>query len=194
MGVLLNLMILILFMIASSIVKASGLSVQPLFLEFTKGKKTRSEPFEFTVQSEKNMKVKIDLYKAFQEKSGKLNFVQDTNESKDVIVLKKNKFETKSNIPLKIEGKINYPKNADKTFLYALMVEEDKSSVGSGVSINIRYAIILKINSNIKKSQTLSKIHALSMEKRGDKVIVFANVQNTGKNDFYVEMVIRRPS
>lgn len=178
------------FLYAASAYSAS-LSVQPLYLEFSKDKKNRNQPFEITVLSEKNMKIKVDLYKAFQERSGKLTFIQDTNERKDIIVLKKNNFELKSNAPIKIEGKINFPKDENKTFLYALMIEEDRSHQSSGVSINIRYAVILKINSLSKKTLVLSKIKSLSIEKGGEKLIVKTTVQNNGIKDFYTEASVK---
>lgn len=165
---------------------SSTLSVQPLYLEFVKNKKTRKEKFEITVSSEKNKKVKLDIYKAFQEKSGKLSFVQEDN-SKDMIELKKNSYTVRANKPLTIEGFINFPKDKNKTFLYALMIEEDKSNTSSGVSINVRYAVILKVNSSHRKSKIEADLYGLSVQNIDGKLVLKSSIRNSGMKDFYIK-------
>lgn len=166
---------------------SAGLSVQPLYLEFAKKRKVKREPFSVTVSSENTMRLKLDLYKAVQERSGKLSFIKELDEPNNTIELKKYRYLLKANKRTTIPGFINYPRKTNNTYVYALMIEEDKAKTNAGINVNIRYAVILKVNTGHRKTPIKAEISRIGLSNSESRLILSSTIVNKGAKDFYIK-------
>ena len=125
---------LISFFCAFGDVRAADLGVQPLYFEFEK-RGASKEKFEVTISAYNPTKVRFSVFKATQDITGKLNFIEAAEQ--DVVELKENSLTFLREGTKTIEGIIKYPKRVNKTIVYALMVEEDKGDASTGIGIMV---------------------------------------------------------
>jgi hypothetical protein len=162
---------------------AADLSVQPLYLEF-KNMGKEEENFEIKVSSTAAAIVNVTLYEAKQDLSGKLSFIESNN--KEIIELKKNRYSFKRKGVEAITGKIIYPKKLNKTIVYALMIEEEKNEAIKGIGINVRYAVVFKINTNKRRIYEKGTFSKLNIKKAGQRIVIQGLFENTTVKDYKV--------
>jgi hypothetical protein len=166
-----------------SIVFAADIGVQPLYFEF-KNHGKQIESFEFEIKSNKATKVNLSIYNAKQAVSGKLDFIE--NNDQEIIKLKKNIVEFRRPGVKKIQGLIEYPKDVNKTHVYAVMVEEVRDEALRGVGILVRYAVVFKVTTNKKRVYERAIVNDLKLRHVKKKLVFQASFENITVKDFTV--------
>lgn len=177
----------------SGFAAAANLSVQPLYLEFTPSKQLKSKNFEISVSSEQAVKIKTSLFQAQQDITGKLSFTELLGEKDQdaIVTLKKNSYQIKRDSNAKIRGTIKFPRRTNKTLLYAVMIEEDKGKSRGGVSINVRYAVILKVQTSHRKTRIKSKLSFIGLQKTDQGMLIKALIKNESQRDFRINAMAK---
>lgn len=185
-----KLLILFFVLLAPLSSYSADLGVFPLYFDFTKAD-APDEDFKITVKSNKATKVKASLYKASQAIDGKLNFEKvEPAVASQIIKLKKDKhtFYRKSNWVL--EGKVLYPKKINKTDAYAVMIEEVIDKDKKGISVTVRYAVVLKIQSSNQRAYETGNLEIGSFFSNNNKIYFKSEFKNLSVKDYKVESVL----
>jgi hypothetical protein len=140
--------ILAIFLMMSANAFANGLSVTPLYLEFKKDGRKKI-PFSVKVESENAADFRISVYKATQGISGKLGFEEIPKQ--DFIEIKNPELRFMRKGIQNVEGYVNMSSRTKETHVFALMIEEAPNERKGGISIKVRYAVVLKVNTSRKR-------------------------------------------
>jgi len=164
---------IILVCVAFSVSAHGGeFAISPLVINI-EGKKNTKIPFEFTVKAKKTGDVTIKVFDLNQIETGHMGFIEGDENSKESksswVTLEKTKFSIKQNDFSVAKGHVVIPRKAKGQHLAAVMVEEVQSKeVKNGIAVNVRYAVILKIDTTSGKkirSRTKTKFENLSFRK-----------------------------
>ncbi|MEY8203572.1 MAG: hypothetical protein RPR40_00745 [Bermanella sp.] len=157
-----RIILLLLTIIFCASVHSGEFAVAPMVINI-EGEKNKPIPFEFTVKAKKSGKVVLKIYDLNQVETGHMGFMEGDSSNKSSkahwIKIKENKFALKSGDYRVAKGTIKIPSRARGQHLAAIMVEEVQSEEEKkGISVNVRYAVVLKINTdNGKKRRTRTK-------------------------------------
>ena len=151
---------------------AGEFAVAPMVINI-EGGKNRNIPFEFTIKAKKTGKVVLNIYDLSQIETGHMGFIAANKSNKNSkaswIKMKNKEFSLKSGEFSLAKGFIKIPSKAKGQHLAAIMVEEvqDKEEK-NGITVNVRYAVVLKINAQKNKSKRIrskTKFDNLSFSK-----------------------------
>lgn len=145
------------FILFSTPVFTKGFSVQPLLFEFDSQRKKYREDFTIKIKTDKKLKIETQLYQAKQDLDGRLSFEAIEN-SGAILKMNKNSLSFAGPGEKSLSGTINVKGNRPDTKLYALMVEETKQKASKGIGIQVRYAVILKLNARPSRAKYKYKI------------------------------------
>jgi hypothetical protein len=171
---LIKIIIIILVGVSAS-VQAGEFAISPLVINI-EGKKNTRIPFEFTVKAKKTGDVKIKIFDLNQIETGHMGFIEGDKVNKESksnwVTLDKTQFSIKQNDFRVAKGYVVIPRKAKGQHLAAVMVEEvQDEEVKNGIKVNVRYAVILKIDTTTGKksrSRTKTKFEELSFRKVDD--------------------------
>lgn len=176
---------------------AKGFAVQPLYLEFKPRGKVKKERFEIKITTESAIKLKLGLFKAEQDLTGKLSFKElpPVDKNSNIITLDKKKYQINRAGLVKVRGSVTYPRKQNKTAIYAIMIEEDRSKSETGISINVRYAVVLKVQTSKRKTMIRITLDSIKIEPMGGNLVLSSVITNKSVKDFDIEAIakIRRP-
>ncbi len=140
---------------------AGEFAVAPLVINIEGDKNTRI-PFEFTIKAKKTGKVTLKIYDLNQVETGHMGFVEGDKEIKSSksnwIKIKDTQYSIKGGEFRLAKGYVKIPSKAKGQHLAAIMVEEDqKEADKKGITVNVRYAVVLKINAQKSKKRIRSR-------------------------------------
>lgn len=170
----LNIILGLLLLLSLSYSVAGEFAISPMLIEIstTPGSK---EVFEFHIFGKKSGKVKVSPFSMRQQPTGHMAFVDLTGkveETADWLDLSDSLIDVKENEDYTITGTLTIPRKAAGNHLLALMVEEVKGERNKGVSLSVRYAIVVNINIIGKKSRIKGSFSDLVIEEQEGKYFV----------------------
>jgi hypothetical protein len=146
----------LIFISYSSIALSADFEVSPMFLDIKPAEKDPNKPHDFKIEikAKRAANIVLTFYRANQNEDGYLDFIEmNQKEVSKKIKIDNMKYSFPRAGNWNISGKIIFEKGKKKTEAYAVMVEEDRgeNKVSSGVGVNVRYAVILKIQNSLKR-------------------------------------------
>lgn len=170
--------------IAPIITVAGEFAVSPMVIN-VKGEKNVKVPFEFTIKAKKGGSVKLSVFDLEQLETGHMGFVEGDKEIKESkanwIELKEDRFNIKTDEYVVANGFLRLPHKAKGKHLAAIMVEELKEDKDKkGINVNVRYAVVLKIDSqtNTKRARIKTEFKQLTQQKTEEGWMFEAWFQN----------------
>lgn len=147
-------------------------AISPLVLNI-EGEKNTKIPFEFTIKAKKTGDVNIKIFDLNQIETGHMGFVEGSDENKESksnwVSLDESSYSIKKGDFRVVTGNVVIPRKAKGQHLAAVMVEEVQSKeVKNGIAVNVRYAVVLKIDTLKGKklrTRTKTKFENLSVRK-----------------------------
>jgi len=175
---------LILFL---SIANAGEFAVSPLVLD-VEGIKNRPVPFEFTVKAKKPGEVALKVFDLKQMETGHMGFIEGEKKDKtskfNWVKLDVTGVKLKTDEFAVIRGTVTIPSRAKGKHLAAVMVEEVKpENEKKGIDVNVRYAVVIKINTQKKgkKVRVKTKFEALTFVKKEGAWVFEGWFENKGR-------------
>ena len=175
-------------------------AISPLVINI-EGKKNTKIPFEFTVKAKKTGGVKIKVFDLNQIETGHMGFIEGDEKNKQSksnwVTLDKDSFSIREGEFSVATGHVVIPRKAKGQHLAAVMVEEvQDKEVKNGIAVNVRYAVILKIDTTSGKkvrSRTKTKFHNLSYRKVEDGWEFEGQFENLSKTEgrLFAELQLR---
>ena len=141
------------------LLQAGEFAVSPMVINI-EGSRNKNIPFEFTIKAQKRGRVALNIYDLNQIETGHMGFVAGSKSNKDSkanwIKIKDREFSLKAGEFVVAKGVIKIPQKANGQHLAAIMVEEKQAKEGKdGITVNVRYAVILKIDAKKNKSKRI---------------------------------------
>lgn len=136
---------------------AGEFAVSPLVINI-EGDKNKRIPFEFTIKAKKAGDVVLKVFDLQQIETGHMGFIEGDKTNKESkinwIKLNDEDFSIKQNDFVIARGDIKIPATAKGQHLAAIMVEEKPDPAkAQGVTVSVRYAVVLKIDAQSGKVQ-----------------------------------------
>ncbi|GAA4651041.1 hypothetical protein GCM10023116_33240 [Kistimonas scapharcae] len=195
---MIKLYTLLITLLFSLSVMASGIAVSPLIIEL-KSESSDTVPFEFTISGkEKAKKVRLSVYDMKQQNTGHMGFIEtlnDNNQSKAAWVrLEKDEYTIKKDASIQVPGKIKIPPRSPGNHLVAVMVEELKENASQqGISINVRYAVILNITveDNKRRPRVKTDFQQLELVKLNDRLMLMGDFANLSQHEGFLQSEVQ---
>ncbi len=170
----------------SNILHAANIGVYPLYIELNGDGKVE-ESFEINISSDRSAKIKLSVLRASQNKEGKLDFFPMDEKTMNSILKMKSKTHTFVRAGVwKARGTIVFPKSGNQTEAFTLMVEEVKPSSEKGVSVRVRYAVVLKTTNSSKRVFENGKVNNIKIGFNNQNPVLISEFQNLSLKDFKV--------
>ncbi|MFL0798601.1 MAG: hypothetical protein K6L73_14060 [Cellvibrionaceae bacterium] len=178
--------------LASVIIMAAEFAISPMMIELDSSPGI-NEKFSFQIHGKKAGIARIFMSDLQQEASGHMSFSEfkDTKSNNLVswITLEKNSVKVKQDETVTIDGVINIPRRTTGSHVAAIMVEEEKTGESSGINLNVRYAIIIAVNIDGKKSRISTAYEGLTIEEQNGNYFVSAWFSNNSIIDSKLQSV-----
>ena len=185
------------------LVEAGEFAISPLVINI-EGKKNTKIPFEFTVKAKKTGDVKISIFDLNQIETGHMGFIEGDKENKasklNWVTLGDKSLSIKQGDFKVAKGHVVIPRKAKGQHLAAVMVEEvQDKEVSNGIAVNVRYAVILKIDTTSgkkKRVRTKTKFENLTYRKVEGGWEFEGEFQNLSKTEgrLFTELQLRNES
>ncbi len=173
--------------------RAGEFAISPMMIEFDAAPGS-VESFEFSIHGKKNGKVRLFLSDLHQEATGHMAF-KDLDVSASPMAgwvsLDKELVDVKKNEIKAVKGFLKVPRSAKGSHVVAIMVEEEKSGKSKGISLNVRYAIILTLDIKGRKARMKSEFTELTVEEQSGKKFVTAWFKNNSDRDANLSSLIQ---
>lgn len=166
---------------------AAEFGVSPMMIEMT-GAPDVSQDFKVQVIGKTGGKAKVSLYELKQSATGHMDFIPVDKPGEESmagwVTLEKTRFDVKKDEVVTLNGRIKVPRKAGGTHLAAVMVEEDAPAKKQGVTLNVRYAVILNMNvSSTTRGRIQTEFRELAIQPQNDRVFIKGLFTNQGKID-----------
>lgn len=150
---------------------AGEFAVSPMMIDID-GVSRSTQEFSFTLFGKSNTNIKLSLFEMNQLESGYMGFTESPVDDMDSIAswieLEDNRYRLRPDVAVQVRGRIRIPSKATGTYLIAIMVEEDiPLDEKGGVSVKIRYAVILNLDvqgRNTRIRTTFEELYAVERE------------------------------
>jgi hypothetical protein len=152
-----------------------------------------SQEFEFKIHGKKKGKANIYFNDMKQQASGHMNFINPITREEDIsrwISLSENSISVEEGETKLIRGKVKLPPRISGNRYIAVMVEDAEANANTGVSLNVRYAVILNIQTPVKKKRIQAEINNFDLEKQGDEYFLTGWIENKSNRDAYLDSVV----
>ncbi|MEE8396953.1 MAG: hypothetical protein V3S29_12920 [bacterium] len=172
--------------------QAAEISVTPMLIELhpSPGKKAK---FSFSLRSEEKTKVKLRIFDLAQQATGYMGFneisAEKTGRNANPIELEKTSIQLPGKKPVQVKGQINLPRRVRGTQLFAVMVEEERpKDQRGGITINVRYAVVIKVDVKGRRYREVGKFDGLALVREKDGTLVLAGMLFNGSpQDYHVK-------
>lgn len=172
--------------------QSAEFAISPMMIELNTAPGT-NEKFSFQIHGKKAGTAKIFLSDLKQEASGHMSFTEgvlsNTNSLASWLELEESSVKVKQGETVTINGKINIPRRTTGSHVAAIMVEEEKPTDNKGITLNVRYAIIIALNIDGKKSRISTTYEKLTIEEQNGNMFVSAWFSNNSIVDSNLESV-----
>jgi len=186
-------------LLLSSIISFNTLSaefaISPMMIELKSKPGTRQE-FTFQIHGKQEGTARIFLSKMQQESSGHMafldaeNLLDNSDNISNWISLDDNRVSVKKGETVSVRGSIEIPRKTTGSHEIAIMVEEEKAESNTGISLNVRYAIILAIDISGRKTRIETKYEELMVEEQNGQRFVSAWFTNLSNRDSYLDSTV----
>lgn len=164
--------IIILNLLLSVVVQAGEFAIAPLVINI-EGEKNTKIPFEFTIKAKKSGSVQLKVFDLNQIETGHMGFVEADKSNKESkanwVSIKDTEYSIKEGEFSVATGYVVIPSKAKGQHLAAVMVEEmENKEMKNGITVNVRYAVILKIDTlkgKVSKVRTKTQFDNLTYRK-----------------------------
>ncbi|MDO8331550.1 MAG: hypothetical protein Q7T36_13880 [Fluviicoccus sp.] len=165
---------------------AAEFGVSPMLIELT-GAPDVSQDFHIQVLGKTSGNAKVSVYRLNQLPTGHMEFLPPEAGTEDMsgwITLEKNKLSIRKGETVVLNGSVKVPRKAAGTNVAAIMVEEDQPLKAKGITLNVRYAVVLSVNvGGTMTTRTITNFHDLSLEPQEERVFIKGLFKNGGKTD-----------
>lgn len=178
-------LMLVLVLIASAFSQAAEFAVSPMLIELDGAANVR-QPFQFNVFGKSAGNVKLSVQSLRQQPTGHMDFVADTSAANDMaawVRLETNGFAVKEGETRTINGELTVPRGAQGTYLAAVMVEEQRPESDTGVTVNVRYAVILTLDVAGPRRRVVTSFDHLQLSEQDDRHFIEARFVNSSAED-----------
>ena len=180
-----SISILLLAVSTASPAIAGEFAISPMVIDID-AKPGSKQEFSFNVHGKKTGNVRVYFSHMEQQSTGHMDF-KDMNaidaEFVSWIKLDKDSFFVPQGETITVTGEIEIPRKTNGSRLLAIMVEEEKPVNTKGISINVRYAVILNLDIQGKKTRAYGAFTDLKIEEQNDRHYVSGWFQNTSSVD-----------
>lgn len=168
---------------------AVELAVTPMLIEM-EHKANARVPFTFTVTANKRTRIKLTPYDMAQQISGHMDFIErssTTPRNTMAISFKNDRLTIPASQPTAIKGTLILPRKQQGTQLVAIMVEEDNpESSGNGIRVNVRYAVIIRVNVLGGLARERGRVERISMSQHEGRLMMSGVLTNLSSYDYRV--------
>lgn len=170
-------------------------AISPMLIELKSEPGSRQD-FTFQIHGKQQGTARIFLSEMQQEPSGHMAFIEPNTEEtnqKNItnwISLNNTRVIVKQGETVSINGSIEIPRRTTGSHEIAIMVEEEKEEASSGISLNVRYAIILALDINGRKTRIKTKYEKLIVEEQNGQRFVSAWFTNLSNRDSYLDATV----
>lgn len=165
---------------------AAEFGVSPMLIELT-GAPDVSQDFQIQVLGKTSGNAKVSVYRLNQLPTGHMEFLPPAAGTDDMsgwITLEKNRLSIRKGETVMLKGSVKVPRKAAGTNVAAIMVEEDQPQKAKGITLNVRYAVVLSVNvGGTLSTRTITNFHDLSLEPQEERVFIKGLFKNGGKTD-----------
>ncbi len=195
---MLRLVSLIITLSFCSFLMASGLAVSPLVVEIktTPGKEAH---FTFNVTGKKKQKVKLTVQDMSQLETGHMGFMEVGQINPALskiswIELEKEIYPVRDGQTVTVKGKVKPPNKTSGNHVVAVMVEEYKDEdEKQGISVNVRYAVILNmvITDKKRRPRLKSGFDNFELVRLDEKLMVMGDFLNKSSFEGQLESEVQ---
>lgn len=165
---------------------AAEFGVSPMLIEMT-GAPDVTQDFHIQVLGKTSGNAKVSVYRLNQLPTGHMEFLPPVTGADDMsgwITLEKNRLSIRKGETVVLNGSVKVPRKAAGTNVAAIMVEEDQPAKAKGITLNVRYAVVLSVNvGGTLSTRTITDFHDLSLEPQEERVFIKGLFKNEGKTD-----------
>lgn len=177
--------ILILWLFSTRIF-AAEFAVSPMMIELESSPRV-IENFSFQVFGKTAGEVKVTAWDMEQQLTGHMGFVEvngDQEKLSSWIQLDNPTFSVKKDESVEVTGNVTIPPWANGSYHTAVMVEEARAPDAQGVVVNVRYAVILNIRVEGKKSRIRSGFSDLRLINQDGEFYIAGRFVNNSNRDY----------
>ena len=173
--------------------RGSEISVNPMLVELKQRPNSRKN-FSFSIRSDKATEVQLKLFDMSQQLSGYMGFQEKQNQPGKrlpaTIRLERTRITLPPEKSVTVRGQLRLSARVRGTQLFAVMVEEVKpKNDKKGIAINVRYAVVIKVNVLGRRSREIGKIETVTIEKnKSGKLILVGIHTNNSSQDYRVRV------
>ncbi len=188
----LSILMALICLIISNRLYAAEFAISPMMIELS-GKPGSTEDIEFQVHGKQAGTARIFLSQMEQQASGYMAFTPvdpQAGSLGDWLKLDRTRVKVKAGETQTVTGSITIPRRANGNKLLAIMVEEDRPKQDRGVSLNVRYAIVLNLNVKGRKTRLKSEFTDLKVEEQNGQRFVSGWFTNHSNRDARLNSIV----
>ncbi len=188
----LSMLMALICLIISNRLYAAEFAISPMMIELS-GQPGSTENIEFQVHGKQAGTARIFLSQMEQQASGYMAFTPvdpQAGSLGDWLKLDRTRVKVKAGETQTVTGSITIPRRANGNKLLAIMVEEDRPKQDRGVSLNVRYAIVLNLNVKGRKTRLKSEFTDLKVEEQNGQRFVSGWFTNHSNRDARLNSIV----
>lgn len=173
--------------------KAGEFAVSPMLIDFESSPR-QTETFSFDIFGKQPGSVRIFMSDLEQQLTGHMGFVdldEDYSGMAQWVELSQSTAEVDQDERVTLTGEITVPSDAKGTYLAAIMIEEIKDTSAPGFNVNVRYAIILNLHIEGRKTRLSSSFSGLALEEQDGNLFAVGWFKNESDSDAYMESEVQ---
>jgi len=182
------LIVFFMALVLSAPLWAAEFAVSPMMIELQSSPRV-TESFNFQVFGKTAGRVKISAWDMEQQLTGHMGFVEvadDRSKLSGWVEIDNPQFSVKQDEAVQVTGQITVPDWANGSYHTAIMVEEARAADAKGVVVNVRYAVILNIRVEGKKSRIASKFSDLRLVEQDGDLYMAGRFINNSNRDYWL--------
>ncbi|MBV1877312.1 MAG: hypothetical protein KUG79_06695 [Pseudomonadales bacterium] len=183
---------ILLLLFSSPAVRAGEFAVSPMMIELNMSPGDTAD-ISFQVHGKMAGVAAISISQMRQQASGHMAFLPPDDEAQGVdrwVSLERTLLPVKQGETQTVRGTLTLPKKLQGNHVLAIMIEDQKTKNKRGVNLNVRYAIVITVNTPIKNRRLKSDFSDLTIEEQNGNYFVTGWFENKSDRDSYFESVI----
>lgn len=172
--------------------QAAEISVTPMLIELEQ-KPNSKNSFSFYVRSTEKTNVRLRLFDMSQQVTGYMGFKElpagKAARPMSRITLDEETLRLPAGRAIQVTGKVHLARKVRGTQLFAVMVEEERpQEKRKGISISVRYAVVVKVNVKGRRHREIGKFDELSLVREKDGTLLLTGIlSNNSPQDYNVK-------
>jgi hypothetical protein len=166
---------------------AGEFAVSPMMIDIV-SESRQKQKFSFSVFGKSDTNIKLELFDMNQLETGYMGFVEvvenDAESMSSWVDLETDSFRIRDGETATITGTVNVPARASGSHLVGVMVEEDiPAEEQSGVSVKIRYAVVLNLQIEGRYNRIKTEFGELVVVSQGEETYLEGYFSNNSAID-----------